>query len=377
MDPERYLAAIFGELAAASSQDACVRIAAQAASDLAEAYGLCLLTAHGDDSVIALAHRPQLYLCNLRNSGLYRAAAALRQAGSDGSQTLWAKEDFITLPSGQQRPIRVALIVPMKADDHLAVSFFWQPGQSTDAQRARRVELLAKALDLAASGWRRDEERAARQLEQQRIAAHVQHRLRNNLALMRSIIRRSHETAESGEHFALHLEARIAALTRIQGALAAAGAAGLDLEELIRTELLASAVPEHSCMVHGPAVRLHDKGAELLALAIHELAMNSLKFGALAATPGRLGIRWSVTNEPLPQLRLTWRESGIPIASSAPRRRGFGQELIESTLPYELGAYSRVAFGPGAVVCEIHIPVEAFVSIAEPAVIVAQGAGAW
>ena len=118
--------------------------------------------------------------------------------------------------------------------------------------------------------------------DERRASAELQHRLRNNLALMRSVIRRSNETAESAEEFALHLDARIGALARTQGMLAAAGAVGVELEELVRTELIASAVLEKHYRRQGPAVRLHAKGAESLGLAMHELATNSLKFGALA-----------------------------------------------------------------------------------------------
>src|SRR5262245_32196277 len=131
MDPERYLARVFDDLAHAGSRDACARIAVRAASELGDAFGLCLLTPDGHDSILALASREPVYLCNLRSSGLYRAAVGLRRSGDYGSQTLWGKEDFITLPNGQQRRIRMALLVPMKAAGHLAVGFFWQPGQIT------------------------------------------------------------------------------------------------------------------------------------------------------------------------------------------------------------------------------------------------------
>ena len=122
---------------------------------------------------------------------------------------LWGKEDFVTLPNGEQLRIGVALIVPVHAaSGHAAVGFFWQPGRTTDAPGTRRLELLAKALGLAASAWRKDDEYAANERDQRRISADLKHRLRNNLAQTRSIIRRSQETAESAEHFALHLEAR-------------------------------------------------------------------------------------------------------------------------------------------------------------------------
>jgi len=226
-------------------------------------------------------------------------------------------------------------------------------------QGTRTLELLAKALGLAASAWRKDDEYAASERNQHRISADLKHRLRNNLAQTRSIIRRSQEIAESVEHFALHLEARIGAVGRLQGALTTAGDAGIELEELVRTELIASAVPERSYLMQGPAVRLHTKGADSLALAVHELATNSLKFGALATPNGHLAVTWAAIEGPVPRLRISWVESGTTIASLAPRRRGFGQELIECTLPYELGAQTRLMFSPGGVVCEIDVPLEA------------------
>jgi two-component sensor histidine kinase len=371
MDSERYLAEVFDALTTAGTRDECVHLAAQAAKTLADANGLCAVSLDGERCVLARADMQQICLCDLRNSSLYRAAVSQRRVENGGARTLWGKEDSIALSTGEQLRIGTALVVPLQVDSYVAVGFFWQPGRTTDSQHARKLELLGKALGLASSRWRKDDEHA----DEQRILADQQHRLRNNLALVRSIIRRSHETAESAEHFALHLEARISALTRIQGALVSAGAAGVELEEVVRTELLASAVPERSCVVQGPAVRLHDKCAELLALTIHELATNSLKFGALAVGDGRLDIRWSVAGGPL---RLTWNESGVTIASAAPRRRGFGQELIERSLPYELGAHGQLTFNPGGMNCDIHLPQEACAWAVEPAApAMVHGGGSW
>ena len=360
MDPERYLADVFDELTSAGRRDTSVQVVVRAARELADADGMCLLTAAGERCVVALAQQQEIYLCDLRNSGLYRAAAPLLRGETAGSRTLWGKEDFIALATGEQLRVGVALIVPLQAaSGHPAVAFFWQPGRATGVQGTRTLELLAKALGLAASAWRKDDEYAASERNQHRISADLKHRLRNNLAQTRSIIRRSQEIAESVEHFALHLEARIGAVGRLQGALTTAGDAGIELEELVRTELIASAVPERSYLMQGPAVRLHTKGADSLALAVHELATNSLKFGALATPNGHLAVTWAAIEGPVPRLRISWVESGTTIASLAPRRRGFGQELIECTLPYELGAQTRLMFSPGGVVCEIDVPLEA------------------
>jgi two-component sensor histidine kinase len=358
-EPDRYIADVFDQLTVAGPAEASVRIAAQAATALADVDGLCLMSPDGDRCVVALAQQQEIYLCDLRSSNLYRASAR---------GLLWGKEDSIPLPGGGHRRIGVALIVPLQATTgYAAVCFFWQPGQTADPRATRKIELLARALGFAACGWRKDEEHAASQRDHQRITADLQHRLRNNLAVLRSIIRRSHETAESAEHFALHLEARIAALARMQGTLAAIGKADVELEDLIRAELNACAVPEQRYLLQGPAVRLHAKGAETLGLAVHELATNSLKFGALGASSGSLAVNWTVKADPLPRLRVSWIESGMTIVSAAPRRRGFGQELIECTLPYELGANTRLTFSPGGVLCEIDIPLEACATGVEPA----------
>jgi two-component sensor histidine kinase len=358
-DPERYLAGVFDELTAVCTAEASARIAAHAAAELADVDGLCLVSPDGDRCVVALAQQQEIYLCDLRSSGLYRASAR---------QLLWGEQDVIQLPTGEHRRIGGALIVPLHATSgYVAVGFFWQPGQAADRDATRKIELLAKALGLAACRWRMDEEHAARQHDQQRITAELQHRLRNNLAVLRSIIRRSRETADSAEHFALHLEARISALARMQGTLAAIGKADVELEDLVRTELSACAVAEQRYLVQGPAVRLHAKGAESVGLAVHELATNSLKFGALGASTGSLAVKWTVITDSSPRLRIRWAESGVNIMTVAPRRRGFGQELIECTLPYELGARTRLAFNPGGVLCEMEIPLEACATSIEPA----------
>jgi two-component sensor histidine kinase len=363
--PDRYLADVFDGLTAATTSEAAAQLAVHAAYELAVVDGLCLITQGEEHCVVALAQQQQTYRCDLRSSGMYRAVVGSERAGT---RTLWGKEDVIELPGGDQQRIGLALIVPLQsASGRIAVAFFWQTGHTADPQQTRRLELLAKAVGLAADALRRDEQHALRQRNQDRTAAELQHRLRNNLALMRSIIRRSNQTSASPEHFALHLEARIGALSRTQAMLGAAGDAGIELEDLIRTELIASAVPERRYLVQGPPVRLHAKGAESLGLAMHELATNSLKFGAFATPGGTVAVTWAVTENPAPsRLKMRWIESGVTIASVAPRRRGFGQELLECTLPYELGAQCRLALNPGGLNCDIDMPLEACAATVEP-----------
>jgi len=323
-DPEDYLGTVLDEMTAAATGDELLRIATRAAGELGAADSLRLLP-----------------------------------------------------DSSERQPVGPTLVVPLlEGSGHTAVAFAWQPWRTADEQQRRRLELLAKALGLAARGLRRQEAQALQLREERHAAAELQHRLRNNLARVRSILRRSNEVAESAEQFALHLDARVGALVRTQGALSAAGPAGIELEDLIRTELIASAVPEERYQLQGPALRLRTAGAESLGLAIHELATNSLKFGALATANGVLAVGWAVSDESPPRLLMSWIERGVTIASSAPRRRGFGQELIECTLPYELGADTRLTFDPGGVQCMIDIPLLACAAADEESRAQAVGAGA-
>jgi two-component sensor histidine kinase len=308
-DPAGYLGGILDELTAAPTRDEALEIATRAAREFAGCDGLYLLPQ---------AHSSESY---------------------DPGNTL---------------------IVPLHEDSgHAAVGFSWQPWRTVDQESTRKLELLAKVLGLAGRMWHADEQHAIKRRDERHAARELQHRLRNNLALMRSVVRRSNETAESPEEFALHLDARLGALARTQGLLGVAGTAGIELEELVRTELIASAVGEKCYRVEGPSVRLHAKGAESLGLALHELATNSLKFGALSAENGFLAVTWTMSGLPAPELHLSWIESGVTIVSLAPRRRGFGQELIECTLPYELDARTRLSFTPGGAWCTVDIPLQA------------------
>ena len=165
-----------------------MRIAAQAASELANAEGVCILSAAGDGCVVALAHREQLYVCDLRNSGLYRAASPLLRGEASGSRTLWGKEDFIALPTGEQLRIGVALIVPLQpATGSCRRGILLAAG--TDRGLARRAQARTAGEGLGAGRQRMEEGRRvcnARARAAARISADLQHRLRNNLALMRS-----------------------------------------------------------------------------------------------------------------------------------------------------------------------------------------------
>ncbi|GGF77701.1 hypothetical protein GCM10011402_32910 [Paracoccus acridae] len=117
--------------------------------------------------------------------------------------------------------------------------------------------------------------------------------------------------------------------------------------------------------LNGPAgIRLRSSTVQTLAMALHELATNAVKYGALGQAAGRLAITWSLDPDGLegaPWLHIDWRESGVEmqLAEASSRGTGQGRELIERALPYQLKAKTTYAFTPNGVHCTISLPVSA------------------
>lgn len=135
-------------------------------------------------------------------------------------------------------------------------------------------------------------------------------------------------------------------------------ATGVDLRQLVTDELLAygGKLDGQVTRIDGPAIALGPKPAELIGLAVHELTNNALKYGALAAADGRVAVTWSIVpDDSAAQLRLEWQESGVRIAEQ-PTRRGFGTELLQDRVAYELEGVTTLEFGPNGLNCTMLVP---------------------
>lgn len=190
------------------------------------------------------------------------------------------------------------------------------------------------------------------------LLAELQHRVRNTLATTRMIARRSAELSPSLEEYAAHLDGRLAALARVQNVIVQNPAAGVDLDRLVTDELTAAhAYQDGRAQVSGPEVRLHLRAAEPLALALHELTTNALKFGALAAPSGRLAVTWQIEEQTAgPCLVFEWTESGAALDQETPRHRGFGTVVLEEMLTHNLSAETRLAFSPDGLRFRLVLP---------------------
>lgn len=194
--------------------------------------------------------------------------------------------------------------------------------------------------------------------ERQRLLlAELQHRVRNTLGVVRSIARRTADTSQSVEEFASHLDGRLSAFARTQAMVTRDPESGVDLEYLAVEELLAYNAREgEQVRLTGPKVRLQSKAAETFALALHELATNALKYGALSQPTGRIEISWRIEESTEPAVMMfQWRERGGPVVAPPPRK-GFGTELLERTLAFDFKGQTTMAFDPAGLQCTITVP---------------------
>lgn len=193
---------------------------------------------------------------------------------------------------------------------------------------------------------RRGEER------QNLLVAELDHRVKNTLATIQSIALRTLGGGESVEA----LLGRIAALARTHTALSQTDWAGVELRDLVGGVFAPHEAGQGRVAWDGPPVLLDPRSAQGLALSLNELGTNASKYGALAAPEGRVLMRWAIVEAESPTLRLEWLESGGPPVAP-PSKRGFGMELIEKSLRYELGAEVVVDFRPEGLRCEIVLPI--------------------
>jgi two-component system, chemotaxis family, CheB/CheR fusion protein len=189
--------------------------------------------------------------------------------------------------------------------------------------------------------------------ERQRVLiGELQHRTRNLLAVVQSLVVQTLGKGGSIEGFTTRLQA----LGRVQGLIGEALEEHIDLGDVVRAELHAVGAPDKKLSISGPPVALGFELVQTLGLVLHELATNALKYGALKEPHGRLGVSWTVrSDQDVDTLSLEWQESGVPNLT-APSRRGFGSELIEKAMRYTLQAKTELNFGGDGVVCRIELP---------------------
>jgi two-component sensor histidine kinase len=184
----------------------------------------------------------------------------------------------------------------------------------------------------------------------------LDHRVKNTLATVQSVADQTLRSSQSMSEFGPAFYGRIQAMARIHTALAGRRWEGLALTELI--ELVVGPYRRHtdSVSIDSDGTFISSELVRVLGMALHELATNAAKYGALSTNEGRLAILSRVKPNGVPRLHIWWNEHGGPPVAE-PAVRGFGVRLIEEALAYEFDGRVQLRFPGEGLRCEIEIPV--------------------
>ncbi|MEJ6393890.1 HWE histidine kinase domain-containing protein [Gymnodinialimonas sp. 2305UL16-5] len=194
---------------------------------------------------------------------------------------------------------------------------------------------------------------AAMRRQQELVVDELNHRVRNIIALVRSISRQAASSSTTIDGYSEAMDQRINALATAHDLGASEPRKTVALSKVIRLEAMpyAEGRPDVVTVV-GQDIGLASEAAPIMALVIHELMTNAAKYGALSVQDGSIAVALSKTAS---GARITWVEQGGPRVV-APNRTGFGTMLIEKAIPFELGGESEIVFNPTGVSASIFVP---------------------
>ncbi|WP_363352432.1 HWE histidine kinase domain-containing protein [Methylocystis echinoides] len=198
-------------------------------------------------------------------------------------------------------------------------------------------------------------ERKQAEAQQKLLIDELNHRVKNTLATVQSLVAQTARGAGSVDEFRQAVEGRILALSHAHNQLSRRGWVNAEMSQLLRSEF-EPYLTKGNVALSGAPLEISPNLALMLSMAVHELATNAAKYGALASSAGRIEVSWRVEMESGgPRLRLFWIErNGPPVV--APKHQGFGMRLLERGIQAELEGETRIEFAPDGVRCEIHVP---------------------
>jgi len=196
--------------------------------------------------------------------------------------------------------------------------------------------------------------------QQKLLTAELDHRVKNTFAVVQALAAQTARGTTTPEAFRKTLDARLGAMARTHDLLRHSGWEGALLGDVARETLAPYAGSDGARLTaSGPSVRLAPAAATTLTMAIHELATNAVRHGALSMANGRIVLDWRSDGE---LLRFRWTESGGPPVQP-PAQRGFGTRFIEQSVAADLEGVARFEFAPGGLVCTLDLPLTSKVAL--------------
>lgn len=241
---------------------------------------------------------------------------------------------------------------PIKNDGRIVavLEFFSRNASEPDADLMLTVRTVGEQLGRVLERRRTEEHLRL-------LVSELNHRVKNMLAIVQSIAVQTlrGDGAEGTSRRAF--ESRLAALAAAHDLLTTENWESASLRQVIEKAGLGCGASAERLRATGPEVRVQPRTAVSIAMAVHELCTNAVKYGALSNDSGRVSVDWEVTRvgKDAGRLHLRWREEGGPPVAP-PERRGFGTRLIERALATEMGGSARIEFLPGGICCTVEAP---------------------
>ena len=209
------------------------------------------------------------------------------------------------------------------------------------------VRVIATVADIA--------ERKQAEAQRELLLAELNHRVKNTLAVVQGLAHQTFRQTDTAARKAF--EGRLLALATAHDLLTRSHWESTSLRQVAADTLQLAGANQQRITAEGPTIPLSPHAALTIALALHELFTNTLKYGALSADAGSVNLSWKhLAGEG--KLRIEWREHGGPPVVP-PEHKGFGSLLLERTLARDLDGRVELSFDPSGVVCVIEMPVSA------------------
>jgi two-component sensor histidine kinase len=229
------------------------------------------------------------------------------------------------------------------------ISTQWRQPHRPKEQDLHYLDILVRqAADLI--------ERSHAEQRTRLLLKEVSHRVKNILAVVQGMVRQT-ATQKGPDVFAQDLSARLAGLARSHDLLVATDWQGVQLSELVRSQVShLRDLGGTRITFDGPMLRIPPRSAQVIGIAVHELATNSLKFGSLSKIDGCVVVRWNVSDRPEPRFVMTWCERGGP-SVSPPQREGFGHTAMIRMIEHAFDADVALSYDPKGVTWEMNAPI--------------------
>jgi two-component sensor histidine kinase len=191
-------------------------------------------------------------------------------------------------------------------------------------------------------------ERKRLERHQQILVAELNHRVKNTLSIVQSLAHQTFGKGSPPQDAIAAFEGRLQALAAAHNLLTSRNWEAASISDVI-LGTLAPFSPQERCHVQGPEHRVPPETAVGLSLAVHELATNASKYGALSNESGSLSITWTIADD---RFELLWLERGGPLVEP-PSRSGFGTKMIKRTLAAEFKGEVELKFDQSGLVCRV------------------------